>query len=72
MQPLFIVKDLPFSDIKGMLSEVDLDEISLFSLCDRLGRGNMSPEKAEEERKNVELFTKKCRQYLGKKKEKSQ
>jgi hypothetical protein len=32
----------------------------------------MSPEKAEEERKNVELFTKKCRQYLGKKKEKSQ
>lgn len=65
MQSLFIAKNLPFSDIRGMLSEVDLDEISLFSLCDRLGRGNMSPEKAEEERKNVELFTKKCRKYLN-------
>ncbi|NLZ47427.1 MAG: HDIG domain-containing protein [Clostridiales bacterium] len=67
MQPLFIVKNLPFSDIRGMLSEVDLDEISLFSLCDRLGRGNMSREKAEEERKNIELFTNKCREYLASK-----
>jgi len=65
MQPLCIAKNLAFSGIRGMLSEVDLDEISLFSLCDRLGRGNMSPEKAEEERKNVELFTKKCRKYLN-------
>ncbi|WP_139905265.1 HD domain-containing protein [Clostridium thermarum] len=64
MQPLFIAKELPFSDIEGMLSEVSLHEISLFSICDRLGRGNMTPEKAEEEKKSVEYFTKVCREYV--------
>ena len=57
MQPLFIAKNLPFSDIRGMLSEVDLDEISLFSLCDRLGRGNMSPERLKRKEK-CRAFTK--------------
>lgn len=65
MQPLFISKNLPFSDVKGMLSEVSLEEISLFSVCDRLGRGNMTAEKAEEEKKSVESFTKKCTEYLS-------
>ena len=64
MQPLFIAKNLPFADIKGMLSEVSLEEISLFSVCDRLGRGNMTPEKAEEEKRSVESFTNRCKEYL--------
>jgi putative nucleotidyltransferase with HDIG domain len=63
MQPLFIAKDLPFSDVEGMLSEVSLHEISLFSICDRLGRGNMTTEKSEEEKKSMEYFIKKCREY---------
>jgi tRNA nucleotidyltransferase (CCA-adding enzyme) len=60
MQPLFVVKDLPFKDIESMKSEVSIDEIALLSLCDRLGRGNMSYEKIEEEKQNIKYFLQKC------------
>ncbi|SMB90453.1 HDIG domain-containing protein [Desulfonispora thiosulfatigenes DSM 11270] len=51
MQILYVVKNLPFAKIKSMLSEVKLEDIALLSLCDRLGRGKMSPEKIAEEEK---------------------
>lgn len=38
MQILFIVKGLPFADIQGMLRYVDVQEVALLGLCDRLGR----------------------------------
>lgn len=65
MQPLFVVKDLPFADVKAMLTEVKLEEIALFSLCDRLGRGNMDSQKSEEEKQNVHTFVEKCRKHLA-------
>lgn len=61
MQILYVVKDLPFANIKKMLSQVNLDDISLLSLCDRLGRGDMSPSKITKEERNVEVFLKKCK-----------
>lgn len=64
MQVLFVVRELPFADIKNMLSEVDIEEIALLSLCDRLGRGNMTKEKISAEKKNIEDFTRKCKDYL--------
>lgn len=63
MEPLFTAKDLPFSNIKGMLWEVSLDEIALLSLCDRFGRGDMSKEKMEDEERGIEMFIKKCRDF---------
>ena len=63
MQTLFVVKDLPFANIKLMLSEVPLEEISLLSLCDRLGRGGMTKKKIEEEKENIRIFIKKCSKY---------
>ena len=60
MQILFVIKELPFADIKTMLSEVCLEDIALLSLCDRLGRGNMKNTTISDEEKNVQIFIEKC------------
>jgi putative nucleotidyltransferase with HDIG domain len=41
MQSLFVIKDMKFQSIDDMLKEVDINEIYLVSLSDRLGRGNL-------------------------------
>ncbi len=60
MQPLFVIKGLPFADIKKMLSEVPLEEIALLALCDRLGRGEMDKGNIIEEENNIKEFISKC------------
>lgn len=60
MQVLFVVKSLPFAEIDKMLAEVSIEEIALLSLCDRLGRGEMTSKKEKEERENIKTFIKKC------------
>ncbi|WP_251859965.1 HD domain-containing protein [Clostridium sp. Marseille-Q2269] len=64
MQPLFVNKNLPFSDIENMIKEVSFKEVALLSLCDRLGRGGLSEDKKKEEIKSIELFKRKCSQYM--------
>ena len=64
MHILFIVKELPFADINSMLKEISAKEIALFSLCDRLGRGNITSEKIKEIHDNMEYFTRKCEKYM--------
>ena len=61
MQILYVVKNLPFANIKGMLSQVPIEEIALLSLCDRMGRGEMDNEKILEEEENVRVFIEKCK-----------
>lgn len=63
MQALFVVKNLPFADIEKMISEVSIDEMALLSLCDRLGRGEMTEDKIKDEKENIEIFIKKCKKY---------
>jgi tRNA nucleotidyltransferase (CCA-adding enzyme) len=65
MQILFVTKRLPFADIGRMASEVSISEIALLGLCDRLGRGNMTPEKKVEEEKSILSFLEKCTDYLN-------
>lgn len=38
MQILFVTKNLPFTSIKEMKHQVDINEIALLGFCDRLGR----------------------------------
>ncbi len=57
MQPLFVVKEMPFADIETMKRETDVREVALLSLCDRLGR--LHADRAEEERK-IERFLEQC------------
>lgn len=57
MQILFVVKDLPFADVKTMKQKVNINEVALLGLCDRLGR---LIEEKEEEEKNIRIFIQKC------------
>lgn len=65
MEPLFMLKKLPFSNVNKMVSEVSLEDISILSICDRLGRGNMSKEKADEEIKGIEVFIDRCKKIIS-------
>lgn len=38
MQILFIAKNHEFADLESMKKEVDIDEVALLGMCDRLGR----------------------------------
>ncbi|HEX3022780.1 MAG TPA: HD domain-containing protein [Lachnospiraceae bacterium] len=58
MQILFVVNDLPFADIRGMIRNSDIEEIALLGLCDRLGRTGANQEKEE---RNIDLFLQKCK-----------
>lgn len=70
MQTLFVVKNMPFADIEKMASQVSIDEVGLLSLCDRLGRGNITLEKYKVEENNVKEFLKKSKNFCKTKKEK--
>ena len=48
MQILFVVNGLPFAEVKKMKQQVDVDEVALLGLCDRLGRTNADREKEEQ------------------------
>lgn len=72
MQLLFVVKGLPFAETEKMVQEVSIDEMALLSLCDRLGRGNMTEEKAEEEKENIRIFKQKCEKVYKHKQSKSE
>jgi tRNA nucleotidyltransferase (CCA-adding enzyme) len=64
MQTLFVIKNLPFGDVKGMSLEISIKEIALLSECDRLGRGKISEAKIKEEKENIKTFIRKCEEYL--------
>ncbi|PAB57857.1 HD domain-containing protein [Anaeromicrobium sediminis] len=65
MQILFVVKSLPFANIKRMVAETNPDDMALLCLCDRLGRGQTSREAIAAEERNVEIFIQKCKDYLN-------
>lgn len=48
MHMLYVLKKLPFGNLKGMIKDVDLDELALLCRCDRLGRIGADREKEEE------------------------
>ncbi|NMM64702.1 HDIG domain-containing protein [Clostridium sp. P21] len=66
MQTLFVVKNMPFANIKDMVAEGNFKEVALLSLCDRLGRGGMTAQKIKEEKNNVRNFSEKCRDFVKK------
>ena len=62
MQVLFVVKDLPFVDIKGIQTDTDIKELALLGLCNRLGRQGSDKRKEEN---NINLFLRKCLNSSG-------
>lgn len=64
MQPLFVMKSLPFANIRKMIKDISPTEIALFSFCDRRGRGNLTVEKKKEEKKSIIQFMHQCTGYV--------
>lgn len=64
MQVLFVIKDMPHGNLPKMLEQVDYEEVGLLALADRLGRGKMSEDKEMSEKKNIEIFKSKCKNFL--------
>lgn len=60
MQPLLIVKKLPYAQLDKMLTQVSPAEIGVFSLCDRLGRNLKDTKKINKEIEFVKIFLNQC------------
>lgn len=56
MHTFYITKNLPFADKESMIKSVDIRELALLSLCDRLGRGKLTQRKIEEEKEMINRF----------------
>lgn len=49
MHILFVVKNLPYADKKGLLKNTDVREVALLGYCDRMGRTNQDKRKVKED-----------------------
>ncbi len=67
MHMLYILRRLPYADFMGLLRRVDIEELSLLCLCDRLGRKGAD---AAAERKEYAEFLKLLQNSLQKSKDK--
>lgn len=64
MQSLFVTKNLKFQNINGMLGDVEVNEIALVSLSDRLGRGNLDYNEIKNTRIEIDKFKEKINNFL--------
>jgi len=58
MQILFVIKDMPFADAKSMKHEVDIKELSILGMCDRLGRLGVDREQVK---RDINIFLEKMK-----------
>ncbi len=58
MQILFVVKSLPFADVKSMKEQTSVYDVALLGLCDRLGRLGADRKREEE---NIRIFLEICK-----------
>lgn len=58
MHILYVVNGLPYGNIPKLLKEMDVEEVALFGLCDRLGRKHATLEKEEN---TINQFIKRCK-----------
>ncbi len=64
MQPFFVVKNLPFGDVKTLISETFPSEVALLSLCDRMGRGALTRQNIKDAIHMEVMFLEKCEGYM--------
>lgn len=64
MQSLFVNKDFRFQNISDMVKEVNINEIVLVCLCDRLGRGSLNDEDIKETKIQIRRFEQKIKEFL--------
>ena len=59
MHLLFLSKNMHFADEKGLIKNVDINDISLVFLSDRTGRGGITKKKEKDIESQVSKFHKK-------------
>ena len=64
MQPLFVLKDLPFADVLGMVKDTSVCEVGLLSLCDRIARGHLSISEKNNVNNIIVQFLLKCKEFV--------
>ncbi|QUH27399.1 HD domain-containing protein [Vallitalea guaymasensis] len=69
MQPLFVCKELPFSQVGKMINETSITEVALLSLCDRTGRGRISKDEKNKQMLFIIKFLTICRKKVNNKQE---
>lgn len=67
MQSLFVTKNLKYQNVDGMLEEVNINDIVLVSLSDRLGRGNLKYNEIRETKEQINIFKNKLLRALNRK-----
>lgn len=65
MHHIYILKDLPFSNIEGLLKSDKLNDIFLLFICDKLGRGFYTLKEKEETFKDINEILKKLERFNG-------
>lgn len=63
MHFLYIQKDLPFANEKDMIENVDINDMTLIFLCDRLGRGGLNKDDKLEIIASMHEFLEKYKKY---------
>lgn len=63
MQSLFVTKDMKFQNIGDMLKDVNINEIILVSLSDRLGRGKLDYKEIEDTRVQIKKYKEKLSSF---------
>lgn len=48
MHIMFIVKDMPYKNTKGLLTETNIKDVALLGFCDRMGRTNSDSKKVND------------------------
>lgn len=66
MHHIYILKNLPFKNMKGLLEEVPLKEIILLFWADKLGRGNINKKSKENIYKELMIIIKNMEEESGK------
>ena len=67
MQSLFVTKNLKYQNVDAMLEEVNINEIVLVSLSDRLGRGNLKSNEIRETEEQINIFKNKLKSAIKQK-----
>lgn len=68
MQSLFVTKNLKYQNVDAMLDEVNINDIVLVSLSDRLGRGKLKSNEIRETEEQINIFKEKITNSLKKRK----
>lgn len=68
MQSLFVTKNLKYQNVDAMLKDVNINDIVLVSLSDRLGRGSLNYNEIRETKEQINIFKEQIAKSLRNKK----